>query len=352
MAKSKYVAYVGTYTHQTSVGIYVYDVNPDTGVFTEQSVAPINNPSDIRYSCDGKYLYSIADEGVASFKILPDGNLEKINQEWIGGMRGCNLTSDKQNRFLFVAGFHDGRVSMMRLNKDGSIAGIADGVFHQGIGKSVAEQPLYPHVTTVVLTPDEEFLCAVDSGLHQVKIYRVDYELGKLHLVDIVRCAMGSGPFRMRFSKDGKFAYIITEMSNEILAYTYKLENDQPSFEFIQSASLLLGEEDNISTGTNMKWGDDDHFLYASVDGLNAVSMYKRDPETGKVEYFAHNSISGDYPKSFSVLPGDKFFVSLNHDSNEMRTFTIDKKTGHSLMKNPPIKIAKPNSIVILEIKQ
>ena len=29
MADSTYVAYVGTYTHETSVGIYVYDVNPD-----------------------------------------------------------------------------------------------------------------------------------------------------------------------------------------------------------------------------------------------------------------------------------------------------------------------------------
>ena len=48
MADSKYVAYVGTYTHETSVGIYVYDVNPDTGVLTERSVAPINNPSDMK----------------------------------------------------------------------------------------------------------------------------------------------------------------------------------------------------------------------------------------------------------------------------------------------------------------
>ena len=44
-AKDKYVAYVGTYTHENSVGIHVYDVDVNTGVFKEQSVAPINNPS-------------------------------------------------------------------------------------------------------------------------------------------------------------------------------------------------------------------------------------------------------------------------------------------------------------------
>ncbi len=352
MGKNKYVAYVGTYTHETSVGIYVYDVNPSTGVLTEQSVAPINNPSDITFSHDGKFLYSIADEGVASFKIDKDGNLEKINQEWIGGMRGCDLAIDSQNRYLFVAGFHDGRVSMMKLNSDGSIAGIADGVFHQGIGKSVADKPLYPHVTCVRLTPDEKYLCAVDSGLHQIKVYQIDYERGKLRLVDIVRCTMGSSPLKMRFSRDGKYAYVITEMSNEILTYEYDENGVVTNFEQIQSVSLLCGVDEEISTGTNIKFGDDDNYLYASVDGLNAICMYKRDAKTGKLTYFSHTFISGDYPKSFSILPKDKFFISLNHDTNEIRTFTVDKKEGHSLMQNRPIKIAKPNSIVILEIKQ
>lgn len=352
MAKNKYVAYVGTYTHETSVGIYVYDVDPDTGILTEQSVEPINNPSDIIASHDGKYFYSIADEGVASFNVDNDGNLVKINQEWIGGMRGCDLEIDSQNRFLFVAGFHDGRISVMKLNKDGSIAGIADGVFHQGIGKSVADKPLYPHVTCVKLTPDEKFLCAVDSGLHQIKVYEINYETGKLRLVDIVRCAMGSSPLKLKFSKDGKFAYVITEMSNEILTFKYTINDKVPDLEQIQSVSLLCGVDEEISTGTNIKFGDDDKFLYASVDGLNAVCMYKRDAETGLLEYFSHSFISGDYPKSFAVLPSDKYFISLNHDTNEIRSFSVDKKEGHSLMLNPPIKIEKPNSIVILEIKR
>ncbi len=351
MAKKKYVAYVGTYTHETSVGIYVYDVDPDTAVLTQQSVAPINNPSDIINSHDNKFLYSIADEGVASFKILPDGNLEKMNQEWVGGMRGCNLCVDSQNRYLFVAGYHDGRVTMMRLNEDGSIQGIADGIFHQGIGKSVADRPLYPHCTCVELTPDEKFLCVVENGLHQIKIYEIDYEQGKLHLQDIVRCTMGSAPLKMKFSNDGKYAYVITEMSNEILVYDYHIIGEHVDFENIQTVSLLVGEDEEISTGTNLKFGDDDTILYASVDGLNAICMYRRDPKSGKIEYMSHSFISGDYPKSFAILPGDKYYVSLNHDTNEIRSFSIDKKEGHSLMLNPPIKIAKPNSIIVVEVK-
>ena len=103
--------------------------------------------------------------------------------------------------------------------------------------------------------------------------------------------------------------------------------------------------------GTNVKFGEDAEFLYASVDGLNAVCMYKRNVKTGKIEYFSHSFISGDYPKSFAILPKDKYFVSLNHDTNEIRSFIIDKTAGHSLMQNKPIKIAKPNSIVVIKVK-
>ncbi|MGN0291001.1 MAG: beta-propeller fold lactonase family protein, partial [Lachnospiraceae bacterium] len=81
MKKGKYVAYVGTYTHEHSVGIHIYDVAEEKGELTERKVVPINNPSDLIVSHSGKYLYSIADEGVQSFAILPDGDLEPINEK-------------------------------------------------------------------------------------------------------------------------------------------------------------------------------------------------------------------------------------------------------------------------------
>lgn len=72
--KERYVAYVGTYTHEKSVGIYVYDVDVENGVLTQRSVAPINNPSYLCVSHDGTRLYSIEDEGVAAFIIDENGD--------------------------------------------------------------------------------------------------------------------------------------------------------------------------------------------------------------------------------------------------------------------------------------
>ena len=91
MGKEKYVAYVGTYTHGSSVGIHVYDLDVEAGYMTEREVVPVNNASHVAKSNNGKYLYSIADEGVEVLKIEKDGSLKPINQVGIEGMRGCFL---------------------------------------------------------------------------------------------------------------------------------------------------------------------------------------------------------------------------------------------------------------------
>ena len=71
---------------------------------TEREVVPVNNASHVAKSNNGKYLYSIADEGVEVLKIKEDGGLEPINKVGIDGMRGCFLQqTKKENSFLFAA---------------------------------------------------------------------------------------------------------------------------------------------------------------------------------------------------------------------------------------------------------
>ena len=346
MAADRYVAYVGTYTHENSVGIHVYDIDMEKGRLTERSVAPINNPSNVVVSHSGKFLYAIEDEGVAAFSIDENGDLTKINSAWIGGMRACYVEIDSQDRYLFLAGYHDGRVTMMKLNEDGSVQGIADGIFHQGIGKSSVEKRLDPRVTCTKLTPDEKYLCAVDWGLHQIKIYEVDYANGKLILNDILRCPLNSYPRRIRFSKDARFAYVLEEAINVLDVYTYRVGENGPEFEKIQDISVL-STHDSIASSSALEFSDDGKYLYASIDGLNEVAVIKVNNEVGTVELESNTRVSGDYPKSICMLPDNKTLVVLNHDSNEIRTFTVDHEKKCCLMKNPPIKVDKPNSIQI-----
>lgn len=350
MKQEKYVAYVGTYTHENSVGIHIYDVNVEESSLKERKVVPINNPSDIVVSKNRKYLYSIADEGVESFEIQEDGDLVPINKQWIGGMRGCYVEVDDENRYLFVGGHYDGRVSMMKLEADGSIGAIADGVFHKGMGRSIAQRNFMPHVDCVKLTPDQKFLCAVDNGLDQVKVYRVDYENGKLKLIDIIRGPLESAPRMIRFSRDGKHAYILYELFNVVEVYNYSVVNDEPVFEKIQTISTINDKDDDICAASGMEVSKSGKYLMCSNAGVNSVICYEIDADTGMLTQVFETKVNSDYPKVLAIYPDEKHYLTLNNNSNDIFSYKIDFENGYSLQAGESVNVDKPNCVYMLKL--
>lgn len=352
MAFGQYVAYVGTYTKTNSIGIHIYDVDDETWGMKEKKVVKINNPSDLVVSADGRFLYSIADEGVQSFRILPDGDLEPMNTAWTGGMRGCYITVDDQNRYLFVAGFYDGRVTMMHLNEDGTVGDVACGIYHEALGLSVADKNFIPHVTCVEMTPDQKYLCAVDSGLDHVKVYEIDYEKGQLELVDSIRGHIEHGPRMIRFRAESQTAYLLCEKANRIMVYKYTPDSNLVSdLELIQEVPSCMMKYEGTYAASGLEISPDNKYLFASNAGVNTVSVYEIEDETGLLKPVCDNKTSGDYPKTLAIMPDNTHFVVLNHGENEIRTFKMNYEKGYFLMDQAPIKITKPNSIVIHKLK-
>lgn len=347
----KLVAYVGTYTNGSSIGIHIYDIDRKTGLFTERCVVPVHNASHMTKSTNGKYLYSIADEGVEVLEIQPDGGLKSINKVGIDGMRGCYLSTDQRGKFLFVGGYHDGKVTVVHTHRDGRLGSIMAGVFHKGIG-SVADRNFRPHVSCVVMTPDGKYLCAVDNGVDQVKIYKVDEVTAKLELYDILRCKLESGPRLMTFSADGRFAYINCEINNTICVYKYDGSRKSPEFELIQEVSTVLDSKEITSACCALKLSPSGNYLYTSSAGENTVGVFKVDKETGLLECICILPISGGYPKDIDVLPDEKELIVLCHESNYIRFFTIDYEKKTIVMKSKQLYVETPNCIIISETEE
>ncbi len=228
-----------------------------------------------------------------------------------------------------------------------------DGVFHTGLG-SVAERNFRPHVNCVRPTPDNKYLCAVDNGIDQVKIYRVNKLRNKLELVDILRCPRESGPRIIRFSDDGKFAYILFELSNEIRAYKYDGSGKVPAFELIQTIETSAKKDvhDTHNAASGLSLANDGKHLFCTTAGEDTVSMFERDEETGMLTRKFTLPISGEYPKDLVLLPDDKHLVLANHASNTLTTFTVDYEKNIIVMNGKPIKITEPNCIRIWPVPE
>ena len=342
----RYVAYVSTYTRNAEIGIHVYDVDVKKGRFTEKDKVKITNSSYLTISHNGKYLYAITDFGVDSYKVLPDGCLESIGKASINGMRGCYLSTDYEDKYLFVAGYHDAKVTALKINENGAVGKITDEIFSAGLG-SIIERTYLPHVTCTKMTRDNKYLCVCDSGMDQVKIFSFDHATGKLKYKEMIHCDQNSAPRYIKFHKSGKFAYVLNENSCKVDIYSYTDNNNDPDFEKIGSVSTI--NDDYKTTGSiscAMKFSADHKLLMCSVAGSNSVAVFKVDEKTGLLEKRLCLPVSGDYPKDVAFFPDSKHIVSLNHESNTMSFFNLNLKDNIIVLNGPFIKVPSGNCII------
>ncbi|MCH5253454.1 MAG: lactonase family protein [Lachnospiraceae bacterium] len=353
MGQGKYVAYVSTYTigNQDKFGIRIYDVDMEKGRMTEKGHVKITNSSYITISHNQKFLYAITDFGVEAYRILPTGDLEEINEGSTNGMRGCYLSTDYTDRYLFVGGYHDGKVTVLRLKEDGGIGEITDEIYHKGLG-SIAERNFRPHINCVKMTRDNKYLCAADLGMDHVNVYRVDLVNGKLSQIDMIRSEQESAPRHLKFSKDGKYLYIVHELKNYIDVYTYQEIHGNPEFEKIQTISTLNDYHAGSSAASALNISEDFKYVVSSNAGDNSAIVYKVDDKTGMLSKVFCLPVSGDYPKDANLFPDNRHLVSLNHESNTMTFFNVDLEKGLLVMNGKEIEIPQPNCIIFHKLAE
>ncbi len=345
MSNEKYVAYVSSYTHGDSAGIRVYDVDMEKGRFVEKDRIKITNSSYMTISHNRKVLYSITDFGVEAYTILPDGNLKTLNHASINGMRGCYLATDYTDSYLFVAGYHDGKLTILRLNEDGSVGEITDEIYHKGLG-SVSERNFRPHINCARMTRDNKFLLVADQGMDHVNVYYFNAAIGKVHLADVIRSEMESAPRHIKVSGDGRFIYIVHEWKCYIDVYSYEAVNNQPRLEKIQTVQVIKKENSSGNVCSALGFSDDYKYLLSTVAGDNSVVIYEVDTDTGLLSKVLSLPVSGEYPKDACVFPNNKFLVSLNHETNDMTFFRVDFEKQTLIMNGPPLDVNMPNCIV------
>jgi 6-phosphogluconolactonase len=344
------VAYVGSYTNYgKSKGITIFDVNEENGKLQKRGEVEVNNCSYLCVSADKRYLYAVVDEGVASFSIDADGNLQQIGLTSIKGMRGCYISVDSKNRYLFVAGYHDGKVTVLRIRPDGVAGEITDYFFEQSYG-SVVEGNFRPHISCVKLTPDEKYLCTVSSGIDQIKVFRVDYVSGGLEFVDIIHCEVDSAPRQLEFSPDGRHMYVMGEKKTYIVVYNYEDNGKRPVFTFKQLVSTIPHKSDEISVACAVKVSADGRYVFATNAGSNTLAVFERHPDDGLLYQRFVLPISGEYPKDVELFPDQRNILCMNNMSGAVTSFRLHYDGDFIVMNDKPYKCDNPNCGVIVQL--
>ena len=216
---SDYFMYFGTYTgfkfvtksktigvgDSHSEGIYVSRLNAATGEMGEpQLAAKVVNPAFLTVNPNHRFLYAVTEDPlsvgppldhssyVSAFAIdHASGKLRLLNALPTGGTSTCQISIDKTGKFIFLANFGSGSISVMRVKDDGSLG--EQTAFMQHIGRGGSDLPIqssaHPH--SVVVSPDNRYAIASDLGLDKVFIYHFDAGTGGAFPAG---CAFRDGP--------------------------------------------------------------------------------------------------------------------------------------------------------------
>jgi 6-phosphogluconolactonase len=348
---NKLTAYVGTYTNGDSKGIYRLVMNAEDGKIEEVKLAAeLENPTYLTISSDNKYLYSVIKigdmGGVAAFSIDPvSGDLKLINSQVAKGSAPCHVSLDSENKYLFSANYHRGLVEVYPIGERGELNPPGSIMIHEGSGPNKDRQET-PHVHYATLTPDEKYLCAVDLGIDKLVVYNCKNGIlsgGEEHSVAL---NPGCGPRHMTFHPNGKFAYVNTELSNEIVILEYNVLGH--GFKEIGYISTLPEEYAGKSFGSAIHISKDGKYLYSANRGHDSIAVFSIEGSSGRLQRIQYIPTEGSFPRDFEIDPTGSFILASNQDSNNILTFAIDRTSGKLLRTGNEVSVPNPVCIKFL----
>lgn len=350
-----YYLLIGTYTDGgTPDGIHVYRFNPNKGEATFVSkTSGVENPSWLCASKDGKFVYSVNENssdkpGYASAFAFDKkkGELTFLNKQPTDGFAPASIAVDATGKNVITANYSGGNITVFKTSADGSLQPHVQVVAHDGYGVNVQRQEM-PHPHQVVFSPDEKYLFSPDLGNDRLYQYNFNGNDAANVLTEgdsaYYTIDDGFGPRHFVFSPDGKTAYLLNELSGQIIVFNYnngKLTQKQTI------ASTTAGDK-NDRGSAEIVITPNGKFLYASNRGVaNDIALFKVQTDGTLLEN-GHQVVNAN-PRSILVDPTSHFLLVASQNNATIQIFVINKNYG--LLENGSTLISDVQKPVCLQM--
>lgn len=337
---------VGTYTNGSSKGIYTFRFNQETGTAVALDSVALPNPSYLVPSEDGKLVYAVSEmnDSTAALNALSfdrkTGKLDLLNTVPTFGEDPCYVATNGKE--VLTANYSGGSMSVFPLLKDGKLAP-ADTLFEGSATGPDALRQSTPHIHCTIFSPDGKYIFATDFSADRILRF-------VLHPEDIVPhrslettdIEADSGPRHLTFSPDGKFAYLITELSGKVIAFSYNDGN-------LKQIQTIAADTVAARGSADIHLSPDGKYLYASnrlkEDG---IAIFAVNPEDGTLAKAGYQH-TGIHPRHFNITPNGKFLLAACRDSNVIQVYRRDEHTGLLSDTRQDIVVDKPVCIQFVE---
>ncbi|WP_317168531.1 lactonase family protein [Chryseobacterium sp. LAM-KRS1] len=333
-SQSTYVFFGSFNRDKAADGIYVYQLNTDTGKLSKVvKTKNILNPSYVTLSPNGKYIFACTESktpnagSVSSFEFDPaKKTLNFINSQKSGGENPVYVTVHKNGKWLLNGNYTEGSISVYPISDNGKIYPMVQR-FQFSEGSVNPERQDRSHIHSTVFSPDFDYVFAPDLGADKIRIYQ--FKNDAVQPMDDAEPAFiptmaGTGPRHFTFHPNGKFAYCIEELGGAIDVYSY--ENGR--LEHIQRISTHKNEVKDNFESSDVHISPDGKFLYASNRGNeNNIAIFSI-LENGILKTVGYQPTFGKQARVFEIDEEGKFLIVTNAASGNAFVFRRNQQTG------------------------
>jgi 6-phosphogluconolactonase len=330
--------------------LQVLSCNAETGqVRIEQSVTGVEGTTYFQLDGENKYLYSMvrraSSEGKADsssavrFPVTSEGllgSMEEITE--LPAEAPCHIALSPDCSRVFAASYVSG--SVMSFKADG--AALRSCVLPNDDMGNNAKRQTKAHAHFVFCTPlgrNPMRLGVVDLGCDRIRFF--DPETLEVDPSLEIKFDSGDGPRHAVWSNDGRFLFVLNELQSSVSVFSF----DGKSFRRVDKKSMLpegfsRWEKDGETLATKaaaIKLTKDGKILMASNRGHDSIAFYSVDTEKGVLELKNIAKLSGEFPRDFELMPGEKFMIVGHKMSNEIQVYAFNRdncsleKVGESL---------------------
>jgi 6-phosphogluconolactonase len=201
----------------------------------------------------------------------------------------------------------------------------------QATGSGPHRRQASPHAHGATVDPSGRFALVSDMGADRVFVYGFDRDTHVLRPDDAspprsLAVAPGSGPRRSVFARDGRFVYVLNELSADVLTLSW--DAAQGRLALLRTNPISSPDFQGVKSASEMALSKDGRYLYVTDRGEHAVVVFAVHPETGELSLLQRVPSGGAAPWAFDIDVSGHWMLVANQRSNRINLFRVDPSTG------------------------
>lgn len=317
----KYRLFASSYTGgKPGDGIYALEFDGEQ-LRCRDVCAELVNPSYIQPDGDRLFAVEETENGAAMAIFETEKGLALQARYETPGSGMCHVT--RCGACLYGSSYAGGSITGIRW-ENGELCSFRQ---HEGQGPNAQRQE-GPHAHSAQPSPDGQHLFVADLGTDRLYQYDIASggELFPHEAQPWIQVPPGRGPRHFAFHPNGRWLYLVAELENSLLVYSYEPHESvlRPAGEY----SLRGGNCPPEALAADVHLTGTGDFLYASVRGSDRIFGFQVKGDGGELEPAGNWPSFGRGPRSFDLSPDGRFLAIANQDSGSLALCSRDAASG------------------------